>query len=267
VDDEACTAPQYSGTCDADFEVWWHDPELGLCVPLVYGGCGSNANRHATRDDCLARCPSRDGAVDVCEQSAECTLHPAGCCDPCEPVSPRDFVALRADRVDDYDEHYECGPIACAGCEFVPAPERVLPYLYATCAAGQCTVRDVREQPLSECSTDADCTLRCGTGCCTSCGSGEDVVALSVHADWQDDFCGPNVPPCPLCDCVIPDRLSATCDDGHCQVAFEPVCTGAAADCNDDPTMSAIAGECDIETGTCVCDTGRTMNPLTGKCY
>jgi hypothetical protein len=43
-------------------------------------------------------------------------------------------------------------------------------------------------------------------------------------------------------------------------------CTfGADETCNDDPTINAFWGSCQ-PNGTCLCKTGRSINPATGRC-
>ncbi len=267
VDGAACTAPQQSGSCEAYVEAWWHDPGLGLCVPFVYGGCEGNANRHDSLEACLEQCPSRGASVDACETNDECVLREVGCCGACEPVAARDFVALNAERVAEYEAARECGPILCGACEDVPVVGRTRQNFYAACAEGQCTVRDVRDGAISECFTVADCRLRCGSGCCEGCGAGEDLIAVSTDADSTEEFCGGLLVPCPACDCVFPETASVDCVAGQCVVKYEPACSVSDLECNDDPTMSSIAGECELATGTCICLPGRTKNPTTGRCY
>jgi len=61
--DPACSLPFEVGPCDAAMPVWAFVPKLGACFPQIYGGCGGNANRFASRSECEAACPlpSTDG--------------------------------------------------------------------------------------------------------------------------------------------------------------------------------------------------------------
>ena len=47
------------GPCRAFIDSWFFNPGTGKCERFVYGGCGGNANRFATRQDCENRCGTR----------------------------------------------------------------------------------------------------------------------------------------------------------------------------------------------------------------
>ena len=137
---------------------------------------------------------------------------------------------------------------------------------HATCVDGQCTVLDAREQDFARCASSADCRLRCGSGCCESCSSGEDLIAVNGAADLNAELCDDEPAICPACVCTIPEGASAECVDDRCVVNHPPICTpGMDQTCNDSPIMSAIAGTCN-DDGTCTCNGGYTMVPETGRC-
>lgn len=51
-----CELPFASGSCLAYFEVWTYASSRRACVRGVYGGCGGNENRFATRAECEETC-------------------------------------------------------------------------------------------------------------------------------------------------------------------------------------------------------------------
>jgi hypothetical protein len=51
-----CTSDFDIGDCDAAIPAYWHDPQTGACVPVVYGGCGGNDNRYPSLEACQAAC-------------------------------------------------------------------------------------------------------------------------------------------------------------------------------------------------------------------
>lgn len=80
---EACGLPFEIGPCDAAFQVWAFVPELGACFPHTWGGCGGNANRFETQEECeaacpvqvMGECPPNRIAAEICLQCGE----PGGC--------------------------------------------------------------------------------------------------------------------------------------------------------------------------------------------
>jgi hypothetical protein len=189
-----------------------------------------------------------------------------GCCGACEPLSDHQLIALRVEGRATYDAIYGCGDVQCAPCLGVLPAERTRQFFYPTCVDGQCTVLDAREQDFTRCASSADCRLRCGSGCCESCSSGEDLIAVNGAADLNAELCDDEPAICPACVCTIPEGASAECVDDRCVVNHPPICTpGMDQTCNDSPIMSAIAGTCN-DDGTCTCNGGYTMVPETGRC-
>jgi hypothetical protein len=265
---EACTLPMEVGPCKGAEPSYWHDPAIGVCFPFFYGGCEGNANRFASLAACQATCHGVvNGAteLDTCSSNVDCKLIGTSCCYGCDPETERDLVAIRSDATTTYTEYRGCSQVMCEACLEVAPNQRTGRYFYAACSEGQCLVRDLRTTPLSECTTAADCTLRCGTACCSSCNP-ENVISLRKDADTIEEFCGGIATPCPLCDCSVAPAVSADCIAGHCTVQGEAVCTvGMDQTCNDSPIMSAIAGTCNND-GTCTCHTGRVLVESSGRC-
>lgn len=81
--DPACSLPFEVGMCDAAISVYWYNPETGACEEQSYGGCGGNANRYDTLDECVASCgASPDGSCVV-----DGVTYPDGATDVPDPQS------------------------------------------------------------------------------------------------------------------------------------------------------------------------------------
>jgi len=53
---DSCLLPKERGSCfNEDLRFYW-DAGVAECRPLMYSGCGGNANNFATQDDCYASC-------------------------------------------------------------------------------------------------------------------------------------------------------------------------------------------------------------------
>jgi len=53
---DACLLEKEYGSCfNQDLRFYW-DADVAECRPLMYSGCGGNANNFATQDDCYAAC-------------------------------------------------------------------------------------------------------------------------------------------------------------------------------------------------------------------
>ena len=261
---DACTAPPVPGACALDEWQFRHDPELGLCVPYYFNACDTSPNRYATRDECLAACRGGQPDLDACAGFEDCVLTSLVCCGPCDPVDPAALVAVNIDRTTEFNELIGCGFVACEQCLPVAPNEQIMKYLYGACVEGQCTVRDLRERPVAECNSAADCALRCGAGCCPDCTAAGGVVAYRAGADLTPEFCGDAPSACDDCDCQIPPEYAADCVEGRCVAVIGPVCEpGLDQTCNADEWSSAIAGNCNPD-GTCTCDVW--IDPATGRC-
>ncbi|CAD0206702.1 unnamed protein product [Chrysodeixis includens] len=54
--DPRCLQPLQTGRCHALFYKYGFDPKANACVQFVYGGCGGNTNRFATKEYCEQVC-------------------------------------------------------------------------------------------------------------------------------------------------------------------------------------------------------------------
>ncbi|XP_064198106.1 collagen alpha-1(VII) chain [Anguilla rostrata] len=53
---DPCLAPMLEGSCTEYILQWYHHGRSGECRPFLYGGCGGNHNRFATKQACQRRC-------------------------------------------------------------------------------------------------------------------------------------------------------------------------------------------------------------------
>lgn len=51
-----CLAPVESGNCDASITAYYYDAQHQMCQAFIYGGCGGNANRFQTEEQCERLC-------------------------------------------------------------------------------------------------------------------------------------------------------------------------------------------------------------------
>lgn len=212
---KGCYLEKEPGPCDASVPSFWHNSKTGLCEPFIYGGCGGNLNRFATRNECLTRCPGSAGAWGSCVKDSECVLTTLGCCQGCEPLNDQDFVALNAAHAANEWATRLCTPIpACAPCPPSSESGDTGKFFKPVCASGQCSAVDIRESPITECQVDGDCVLRAGVACCTSCNGG------FVSVNKNTNFCPDGPVPCPQCASPSPEGLLAQCVQNRCVVAF-----------------------------------------------
>ncbi|KAH6931070.1 hypothetical protein HPB50_022047 [Hyalomma asiaticum] len=55
-DPESCRLEPERGLCYAAFTLYYFDAAAGTCEEFLYGGCGGNANRFGSLEECLATC-------------------------------------------------------------------------------------------------------------------------------------------------------------------------------------------------------------------
>lgn len=51
-----CSAEVDSGTCDGSITSYYYDAKHQRCQAFIYGGCGGNANRFQTEEQCERLC-------------------------------------------------------------------------------------------------------------------------------------------------------------------------------------------------------------------
>lgn len=216
---DLCSAPQAPGFCDAYQPSFWHNPKSGLCEPFIYGGCGGNENRFESREACLKVCGGGGSNWGACEVDSQCTLTGTTCCEACEPIRDENLLAINASHLAELMASRPCATVgACAPCPSVSELEATRKYFRPVCVAGQCSVVDVRQSPITECTDSGDCALRDGVNCCLGC-DGSRFVAVSVNAN----FC-PNGPePCSKCASLPPPSyLGVQCQKRHCELQILP---------------------------------------------
>jgi hypothetical protein len=195
-----------------------YDPNLGLCRPFIWGGCGGNGNNYETPEDCYAACgglAERDPAR--CASPTECALMPNLCCGPCDEPNLTNMVAVRKTEVNAVFQAMSCHLVDCPTC--LPIAN---PWLGAACRANRCVSFDARQTELVSCTADTDCVLRAGVGCCADCSASgySAFVALNREADIRPFTCGSEPVGCDDCAPVPPPDLIAVCASGSCTTAI-----------------------------------------------
>ncbi|KAG8131486.1 putative Kunitz-type serine protease inhibitor spermatin protein [Naja naja] len=51
-----CELPAAKGRCNAYITAFYYNPDSRRCKKFTYGGCGGNANRFRTIDECNRTC-------------------------------------------------------------------------------------------------------------------------------------------------------------------------------------------------------------------
>jgi hypothetical protein len=213
---DPCATPELAAC--ASHETWfYYSNKTAECVRAGPGQCGSPG--FALLSECLDACPGARPALDACDHGYDCRLVEPGCCAPCEPVAPSDLVAVNWDR--ELDANDCNGTPSCDPCPAVPELETTRQDYIPACRAGTCTLVDLRATDATACTTDGDCMVRAGSGCCELCVAGA-FVALS-STDYIAEMCGPYLAApsqCEVCLRSPTDGYSAKCDaaSGHCQV-------------------------------------------------
>ena len=57
---DICSLASDGGECEAYIPSWYYDKERRRCLQFVYGGCGGNANRFQTVEECEGRCAAQN---------------------------------------------------------------------------------------------------------------------------------------------------------------------------------------------------------------
>ncbi|XP_072437929.1 kappaPI-actitoxin-Avd3b [Chiloscyllium punctatum] len=66
IEQEPCLLGLDEGTCSRYTLRWYYHRRTDRCRPFIYSGCGGNANRFQTQEECEQRCknnkePSKQG--------------------------------------------------------------------------------------------------------------------------------------------------------------------------------------------------------------
>ena len=173
-----------------------------------------------------------------CNVAADCMLRGTGCCGICDApnLTTKDFIAFN--RM--YASVFQCGvalpavpasggtgsagvtaPIACAPCPGLPPGEQgTAQYFVPDCVQGQCVVEDLRTSAVTACKASDECKVRHGTGCCESCGSG-DEIAVRSDGSFEKLVCSSGPVACLAC-APLPTGAIAFCDAsvGRCAVGY-----------------------------------------------
>jgi hypothetical protein len=163
------------------------------------------------------------GGTDItaCSSNTDCEIEDVGCCS-CGQGPVSNFTAINSK----YDAQYSqrCGAVDCAACPPVAFnindPTR---YYVPTCAAGHCTVVDLRATDITVCSSASDCSLRNGTACCDGCSGPPIALNTKNEPELSKYVCGNEPVACAAC-VGSGSGYTAACSDGRCSVASTP-CT------------------------------------------
>jgi hypothetical protein len=220
----ACAGPAESAGpngsfCAAYIRRWSHDITTGVCMPVVYGGCGATANNYETLEACQKICPGGSPNYDACKVAQDCVLASPGCCGVCDGpgVSKHDFIAYNRANLSLVST---CGNgnVACGACPEPEPGQGTTQFFVPNCVAGECVVEDIRESDVTACAAPEDCKLRVGTACCENCGGG-DVVAVRNDGSFEKLVCGDVLPPCAACEPPVRIFADAICSpSGRCEV-------------------------------------------------
>jgi hypothetical protein len=157
------------------------------------------------------------GGIDIraCNQPTDCTIVDTRCCS-CDTSNLSTLVPVNVAYTS------QVAPRCVADCVACPAPPPnadVGQYFAATCTSGQCSIVDIRQTSLTQCSTDAECSLRAGSGCCEGCGS-SGWIALSDPTGLGKLVCGTEPVGCPACFPMPDPYLSAACIGSRCVTQY-----------------------------------------------
>jgi len=169
------------------------------------------------------------GGIDMtaCTRPSECMLESVSCCS-CGSGPVTDFTAINAKWDSAYSQR--CATADCAGCPPVAYdPNNPVFYYVPTCAAGHCTVVDLKKTDMTECATASDCTMRSGTACCPSCSGGSVVALNQAHeSELSQLVCDSSQTSCPACVTPGQPAWSLACESGRCVLGGPTPCSEAS---------------------------------------
>ncbi|CAB3989200.1 serine ase inhibitor [Paramuricea clavata] len=61
-----CSLKKVTGPCRAYMPMYYYNQSQGKCIQFIYGGCGGNANRFNTLEDCEKQCDREKTCVRPC---------------------------------------------------------------------------------------------------------------------------------------------------------------------------------------------------------
>jgi hypothetical protein len=144
-----------------------------------------------------------------CDVPSDCVLAANSCC-VCGVPELSNMTSVNVESADDYYTSI-CSMEPVCGC-----PTALNPNLLATCDDGMCRAVDVRQDPSSACTDDADCRVRvrecCECGGDTSPGS---LIGVGPGNAYDQLVCDPRAA-CAECAPSYPPEATTRCDAGHC---------------------------------------------------
>ena len=210
--------PHAPGGCTAALPRWMHDPATGMCMPIIYGGCGATENNYDSLAACQEACPNqRPSNLDACDAASDCMLTLNSCCGShlASGFTAHDLIAHNVKYQDQLDR---CQEVDCVGPGEDLNGERK--FFVPECVQKECRVVDLRTSEVTACDMDDDCRLRLGAGCCEGCGAATDLISVRKGASFENLVCGDEIPPCLPCVGTIPESAVPICQQGHCSIAY-----------------------------------------------
>jgi hypothetical protein len=212
-----CSKAATIGECGFDFDDphFYYEAQTGICERFSVGVCPDRRNHFESEVACLVACQGQ-ARMDftVCSSSSECGLLDRECCH-CTPGTRESLIAVNLTLGLD-----RCALVSCTTCPPFEDPDRA--WFGASCAEGHCRLVDAKREPITECETDADCTLRRGMACCESCDPDPaNVISVNLAKHFSELVCGG---PAACDDCEIPEfppGIVPVCTDGRCAVGRE----------------------------------------------
>jgi hypothetical protein len=161
-----------------------------------------------------------------CAQPLDCTLVSTDCCHmECFEATLAQFAAVNTQHAQEWVTA-NCTPQPpCPGYVCSEADHktyvRTAAQFGSTCSGAVCQEFDIRTSELSACTTQDDCILRWGTGCCESCsGSTDLIVAVSKKVPVYQVLCGNAQVDCCMPPAFPSDVIAMCGTQGHCIAAW-----------------------------------------------
>ncbi|XP_037073511.1 papilin-like [Pollicipes pollicipes] len=213
-DQDTCSVAPSAGGCTGNLVRWYYDGRTGACRAFTFTGCGGNANRFNTEEECQALCvggeelavpdsraTEKPAAAGTAAPPAASETGPADCSEAseqCRQLVCRFGVERHVDaRLCERCSCYQpCRQVACGQGERCVIAQRrdqddglvITAACRPTLKEGSCRIPEVSEEdcagPQTGCRDDADCRNNlkcCSDGCTLRCVPPEGQEETSVQ--------------------------------------------------------------------------------------
>ena len=186
---------------------------------ITLAACGSRTLNDGGTSDASLDGPDAFADFSACDATTQCMLATPGCCATCGPTTASSYVAIDASQFSAFHAATCPAPEPCPNCASIPDPNFV-----AACRSNRCTVVDLRTDPISACTTDADCRFRWAGDCCECTPAPYDLVSIASANEPQLDaiLCAPATSCTRHCAAApYPTDKKPVCNPTtlHCQVS------------------------------------------------